>query len=70
MFICLDNSNCTLPPDIGFIDLNKSQIRIITMRYFYNATGGVCSTFYYIGEGGNANNFETEDQCNRVCCKF
>lgn len=36
-------------------------------RYYHNSVTGSCDSFNYYGEGGNANNFESLDQCNSYC---
>lgn len=36
-------------------------------RYFHNPITGNCETFQYRGSGGNANNFESREQCESYC---
>ncbi|XP_078313590.1 uncharacterized protein LOC111130469 isoform X3 [Crassostrea virginica] len=36
-------------------------------RFFYNKNTGSCDQFVYGGCGGNANNFDSEESCNRKC---
>uniref|UniRef100_A0A8C6XD17 BPTI/Kunitz inhibitor domain-containing protein n=1 Tax=Naja naja TaxID=35670 RepID=A0A8C6XD17_NAJNA len=36
-------------------------------RYYYDAFNKRCRLFTYSGCGGNANNFQTFDQCNKEC---
>ncbi|XP_013384770.1 uncharacterized protein ZC84.1 [Lingula anatina] len=36
-------------------------------RYFYNSTAEQCQKFIYGGCGGNANNFETLEECQKTC---
>ncbi len=40
-------------------------------RYYHNPITGNCETFQYQGGGGNANNFESQEQCESYCktCK-
>ncbi|KAK9405053.1 hypothetical protein NXF25_009880 [Crotalus adamanteus] len=38
-------------------------------RFYYNSTSNKCQRFIYGGCGGNANNFETRDQCHYTCVK-
>jgi hypothetical protein len=40
-------------------------------RYYFNPITSQCETFSYAGSGGNANNFESLDQCQSYCldCK-
>ena len=36
-------------------------------RYYFNSVTGRCEQFIYGGCGGNENNFETLEACNRQC---
>jgi hypothetical protein len=36
-------------------------------NWTYNAETGVCEMFVYGGCGGSANNFVSEESCNRKC---
>lgn len=38
--------------------------------WYYNATSGTCSYFVYGGCSGNANRFQSEEQCERQCGTF
>lgn len=40
-------------------------------RYYHNPITGNCEAFQYRGAGGNANNFESQEQCESYCktCK-
>ncbi len=37
------------------------------VRYYYDATYGACNQFYYGGCLGNANRFETLEECQTYC---
>lgn len=37
------------------------------IRYYYDRTDGVCKSFSYSGCEGNANNFQTSDECLQRC---
>ncbi|XP_011689368.1 PREDICTED: papilin isoform X5 [Wasmannia auropunctata] len=54
---------CLAPVESG--DCNDS----IT-AYYYDAQRQTCQAFIYGGCGGNANRFQTEEQCERLCGKF
>lgn len=36
-------------------------------RYFFNSVTENCETFTFYGSGGNANNFESLEQCESYC---
>lgn len=54
---------CTQPRDAGHLR-NSSKP---SQKWYYNSIKGVCLKFEYMGFGGNANNFLTEDHCNSYC---
>ncbi|KAK9405044.1 kunitz/BPTI-like toxin [Crotalus adamanteus] len=51
---------CSLPAETGPC---KGRIP----RFYYNSASKQCQQFIYGGCGGNANNFETKDQCHYTC---
>ncbi|MBN1655655.1 MAG: BPTI/Kunitz domain-containing protein [Deltaproteobacteria bacterium] len=51
---------CSLPPVIG-------PCEALIPRFFFNADTGQCEQFNYGGCQGNANNFETIQQCRQAC---
>lgn len=51
---------CTLPPDIGPCDG-------VFPRWYYDVAAGQCLLFNWGGCEGNANKFETEEQCTAAC---
>jgi hypothetical protein len=51
---------CLLPKVIG-------RCRALILRYYYNPKTRSCEKFYYGGCGGNANNFETQEACEKTC---
>ncbi|PSN47564.1 hypothetical protein C0J52_19332 [Blattella germanica] len=54
---------CAMPVDTGPCD---SEIA----AWYYNKTSSECHAFIYGGCGGNANRFESEEQCERQCGDF
>ncbi|TGZ55943.1 hypothetical protein CRM22_010267 [Opisthorchis felineus] len=55
-------ASCRLPAVVG-------QCRASFPRYFYDSKVNRCEPFVYGGCGGNANNFESVEQCENVCMK-
>jgi hypothetical protein len=54
---------CGLPIDTGPCTEKKPA-------WYFNAEKGACTAFTYGGCEGNANRYETEEQCERQCGKF
>ncbi|KAJ9585100.1 hypothetical protein L9F63_020556, partial [Diploptera punctata] len=54
---------CAMTVDIG--PCNDGQ-----PAWYYNKTASECHAFIYGGCGGNANRFESEEQCERQCGDF
>lgn len=48
-------------------DVNTGKCTEAHLRFFYDRRVNTCRLFYYTGCGGNANNFVTEDECQRRC---
>ena len=55
---------CIMPLDQGSSPTNGGGS---VTRYYHNSVTGNCETFSFRGAGGNANNFETLDQCESYC---
>jgi hypothetical protein len=56
------SDRCGLP-------LEMSNCRAFFRRYFFNATAGKCEEFIFGGCEGNANNFESMEECREDCEK-
>ncbi|CAC5396232.1 unnamed protein product [Mytilus coruscus] len=60
----IDNSRntdiCRLPSELG-------RCRKYIVKYFHNATTGQCTRFWYGGCDGNANRFDTKEDCEARC---
>ena len=56
-----DTSNpCMLPKATG-------TCRAFIPSFFFDTATGLCTSFTYTGCGGNANNFNSEDECDLKC---
>ena len=53
-------ADCSLTKEIG-------PCRGAKQRFFYNTESGACEAFLYGGCEGNANNFETAEECTSRC---
>jgi hypothetical protein len=51
---------CSLPAETG-------RCRAAIPRYYHDSASGTCKQFTYGGCDGNANNFETQQACERAC---
>lgn len=60
--ICLDPHLCELPHTEGNI-----QCRARKHRYHYNADKGECEDVIYGGCHATGNNFQTIEECQRIC---
>ncbi|NWI31875.1 EPPI protein, partial [Sula dactylatra] len=60
---------CLLPvgADICYLPLVHGPCRALILRYAYIPALGTCQPFFYSGCRGNANNFETLEECQKVC---
>merc|ERR1719410_227376 len=55
-----DPDSCELPKVVG-------PCRAAVARYYYDASRGQCERFFYGGCKGNANNFDTQADCEAKC---
>mmetsp|Transcript_15941 Transcript_15941/g.24516 ORF Transcript_15941/g.24516 Transcript_15941/m.24516 type:complete len:388 (+) Transcript_15941:29-1192(+) len=54
---------CDLPPTVGY-DCGDQDIQ---ERYYFDVDNSLCRHLNYKGCGGNANNFESMQQCESLC---
>lgn len=55
-----DEGICLLPAEVGIC-------RAMFIRYAFKQDEGKCASFTYGGCQGNANNFETLEECEKKC---
>ena len=53
-------TKCTLPYMKGY----GSKLQA---KWYFNARNKTCQPFYYFGEGGNENKFDSWDECEAAC---
>ncbi|XP_058116992.1 papilin [Anopheles ziemanni] len=56
-----NGSRCEESPDYG---TGRGEPAVL---FYYNSQQRSCEQFWYSGEGGNANRYGTEEECQRVC---
>ncbi|XP_044525654.1 tissue factor pathway inhibitor isoform X3 [Gracilinanus agilis] len=54
-------------PDFCFLEQDSGICRALLLRYYYNSTSKRCEPFKYGGCLGNANNFESLEECKNIC---
>ncbi|XP_061503190.1 papilin isoform X3 [Anopheles gambiae] len=57
-----DRSQCQLPMDNGDRECSPYEA-----RYYFSTQTGTCELFTYTGCGGNGNNFQRKEECERSC---
>ncbi|XP_068876817.1 collagen alpha-1(XXVIII) chain-like isoform X1 [Aphelocoma coerulescens] len=50
--------------------LDQGPCRVYTIRWYYDKKANACAQFWYGGCDGNANRFETEEECRQACVFF
>lgn len=56
--------------DICLQPQDEGPCRALLRRYYYDRSTQSCRLFYYGGCEGNANNFETLEDCNEACWRI
>jgi hypothetical protein len=77
LFLFLSLNECkSLKPEttqskvsICGLELNKGNGNFLTRRWYFDQSAQKCVRFWYKGEGGNRNNFRSEEKCLRACIK-
>ncbi|CAI5450323.1 unnamed protein product [Caenorhabditis angaria] len=59
--------DCHLQLHIGYGKNDENCIAQAGFRFYYDRSYGKCSQMWYLGCGGNANNFYTYESCQRTC---
>ncbi|XP_058033070.1 kunitz-type serine protease inhibitor bitisilin-1-like [Ahaetulla prasina] len=54
-------------PSLCYLPADSGPCLAYMPRFYYNSTSHECQGFIYGGCRGNANNFETIDECHRTC---
>uniref|UniRef100_A0A8W8IA19 BPTI/Kunitz inhibitor domain-containing protein n=1 Tax=Magallana gigas TaxID=29159 RepID=A0A8W8IA19_MAGGI len=59
---------CTMYSDAGYFCPYRYEQP--STRYFFNVYSGRCESFYYLGCGGNLNNYGSREDCLNSCACF
>lgn len=60
----------TNEPDICSLTRDEGSCKLKLRRYYFDARRNECRPFRYSGCGGNANRFDTYEECQDACmCK-
>ncbi|KAL9924454.1 protease inhibitor-like [Glossina fuscipes fuscipes] len=54
------SADCSLPKEIG-------PCRASYLKFYYNSGTKACNEFFYGGCQGNANRFDTKEECENLC---
>ncbi|CAG7733733.1 unnamed protein product, partial [Allacma fusca] len=63
------SEKCLLPPSSGTCDPSSVNGTGIQTKFYYSAINFNCAEFPYSDCGGNANNFDTREECMSECGK-
>ncbi|XP_066998649.2 kunitz-type serine protease inhibitor textilinin-2 [Anabrus simplex] len=56
-------------PDLCYLDAETGDCRAMYQRFFFNKSTQKCEFFIYGGCHGNSNNFQTQEDCERMCVR-
>jgi len=62
-----DKSVCFLRPNEGRPCKEDEPSPLSNLQFFYSAKDRVCKVYFYRGCGGNANRFESKNDCEKYC---
>ena len=54
-------------PDVCGLSPEAGRCRAIIRSWYYDEASGTCKVFSYGGCGGNANRFNSEEECQQAC---
>ena len=64
---CGDQELPEAPPEVCGLEKDRGPSRNFSVRWSFDMEYGGCSRFWYGGDGGNRNNFDTKEGCNEIC---
>ena len=63
------SSKCVVSSDVCMLPKAIGSCHSAIQRYFFNEATATCEGFLYSGCGGNANSFDTLEECKKSCDK-
>ncbi|XGW02649.1 hypothetical protein V3C99_014581 [Haemonchus contortus] len=67
MYLTDTEMDCYMPLDHGHGKTDEKCLTDAGFRFYFNRDQGKCTRFWYLGCGGNANNFFSYEVCQRSC---
>lgn len=65
--ILMEHMHNKMASDICHLKPEKGEGREYLERFYFDPVQSMCKIFVYSGEGGNSNNFERREECERQC---
>lgn len=66
----LVTANPSVPPsDACIVDVDNGKCDDYVLKWYFEKKLHICTQFWYGGCGGNANRFETREECEALCIK-
>lgn len=67
MTVFVNKTSCFHPTDFCHLPSDQGEGTSFTFFVYYDPKADSCSPFFYKGQGGNRNRFQSERDCMRNC---